>query len=100
MRLLKKILLGSLVLLLALVAFLVISTVIDFAVGGDRIEAVTNTTIPELEGSPEVRAFVARPQGEGPFPVVIMIHEFFGSQREHRREGAGTGRRGVPCRRP
>ncbi len=77
MRLLKIILLGSLVLLLALAAFLVLSTIIDYAVGGERIEAVTNTTIPGLEGSPEVRAYVAKPQGEGPFPVVIMIHEFF-----------------------
>ncbi len=25
-----------------------------------------------------MRAYVARPQGAGPFPVVIMIHEFFG----------------------
>lgn len=44
----------------------------------DRLEAVTNVVIPGLNGGPDVRAYVVRPAGEGPFPVVIMIHEFFG----------------------
>ncbi len=39
---------------------------------------MTNTTIPGQNGSPDVRAYVAAPQGDGPFPVVIMIHEFYG----------------------
>jgi carboxymethylenebutenolidase len=42
------------------------------------MDAVTNTTIPGMNGQPDVRAYVATPQGPGPFPAVIMIHEFFG----------------------
>jgi carboxymethylenebutenolidase len=34
--------------------------------------------MPGQNGAPDVRAYVATPQGSGPFPVVIMIHEFFG----------------------
>lgn len=78
MKTLKKILLGILVLFLALVALLVGSVVVDALVGGDRLDEVTNTTIPGVSSGPDVRAYVAKPEGEGPFPTVIMIHEFFG----------------------
>ena len=54
------------------------SVAIDFAVGGELINTVTNTTMPGQNGGPDVRAYVATPPGEGPFPVAIMIHEFFG----------------------
>ena len=50
----------------------------DYAVGGGRMDNVTNTAIPGSDGNPEVRAYVAKPAGTGPFPTVIMIHEFFG----------------------
>jgi carboxymethylenebutenolidase len=73
-----RILLGLLALLLILVLFLAGSIVVDTVSGRDRILAVTNTTLPGQNGQPDVRAFVARPPGEGPFPAVIMIHEFFG----------------------
>ena len=36
------------------------------------------TVIPGQNGGPDVRAYVATPPGEGSFPVVIMIHEFYG----------------------
>lgn len=78
MKTIKRIGLGLLGLLIGLVILLGASIAIDFAIGRDRIAAVTNTTIPGLNGGPDVRAYVAEPEGTGPFPVVIMIHEFFG----------------------
>lgn len=78
MRILKKVGLVLLGVVLAMMLFIVGSIVFDFAVGQGRIDAVTNTTIPGQNGNPDVRAYVAQPPGEGPFPVVIMIHEFFG----------------------
>ncbi|NWF62940.1 MAG: dienelactone hydrolase family protein [Chloroflexi bacterium] len=38
---------------------------------------MTNTTMPGVNGGPDVRAYVAMPEGEGPFPTMIMIHEFY-----------------------
>ncbi|WP_230010724.1 dienelactone hydrolase family protein, partial [Microbacterium sp. Bi128] len=29
-------------------------------------------------GSPALRGYLATPQGEGPFPAVLMVHEAFG----------------------
>ncbi len=65
----------------ALILFLVVSVVVDFAMGGRRLEAVSNALIPGQNGSPDVMAYVAVPDGPGPFPAVIMIHEFFGLNR-------------------
>ena len=78
MKIVKRILLSILWILVGVVIILAGSIILDFAIGRDRIKAVTNTTIPGLNGAPDVRAYVAAPQGSGPFPVVIMIHEFFG----------------------
>lgn len=78
MKTFKKVLLGILVLFLAFALFLAGSVMVDSLIGGDRLEAVTNVTIPGANGGPEVRAYVARPEGVGPFPTVIMIHGFFG----------------------
>jgi carboxymethylenebutenolidase len=78
MRLLRRILLTIISLVLLLVVFLAGSIAIDYAVGAGRLDAVTNTTIPGQAGGPDVRAYVAVPPGRGPFPAVIMIHEFFG----------------------
>ena len=78
MKTAKRILLGLLGLVMGLVILLAGSVAIDFAIGGERINAVTNTTIPGQNGGPDVRAYVATPPGDGPFPVVIMIHEFYG----------------------
>jgi len=78
MKTIKRILIGILAAILAFIVFLVGSVAFDFAVGGSRLDAVTNTVIPGANGGPDVRAYVAKPQGEGPFPTVIMIHEFFG----------------------
>jgi carboxymethylenebutenolidase len=61
----------------ALIVLLVLSIPFDAAIGGGRVQALTNTAIPNGNG-PEVRAFVARPATPGPHPAVIMIHEFWG----------------------
>jgi len=77
MKIVKRVLLVLLGLLAALIVLLVGSVLVDAALGGGRVAAVTNTTIPG-QGGPDVRAYVAQPAGAGPFPVVIMIHEFYG----------------------
>ncbi len=77
MKVIKRILLGILSLVVGLAVFLVVSVAVDAALGGQRINAVTNTVIPG-SGGPDVRAYVARPTGGGPYPAVIMIHEFYG----------------------
>ncbi|GEM83485.1 dienelactone hydrolase family protein [Meiothermus hypogaeus] len=61
---------------LAVVA-LVLSVVVDAALDGNRLETLTNTRI-----SPEVQAYVAKPEGSGSFPAIIMIHEFWGLRQE------------------
>jgi len=78
MKLIKRIVLGILIVFAALVLFLVGSVVVDYAVGGDRVMSLANTIIPGVNGEPDVLAYVAKPEGDGPFPTVIMIHEFFG----------------------
>src|SRR5918993_1977453 len=78
MRLLKRVLLGILVLVAAFILFLAGSIALDYAVGANRLDTVANTTIPGTGEAPDVRAYVAQPEGEGPFPTVIMIHEFWG----------------------
>lgn len=78
MKKFTQIFLKILGIVIALLLLLVVSVAVDIALGGNRIDSVTNTTIPGKNGAPDVRAYVAVPSGEGPFPAVIMIHEFFG----------------------
>jgi carboxymethylenebutenolidase len=78
MKIVKRLILIVICVVLGLMAILAGSVIFDLAVGGARINTVTNTVIPGQNGSPDVRAYVALPAGEGPFPVVIMIHEFYG----------------------
>ena len=78
MRLLKRVLLGVLVLFVAFIVFLAGSVAVDYAVGTDRLDNIANLTIPGTGEAPDVRAYVAQPEGDGPFPTVIMIHEFWG----------------------
>jgi carboxymethylenebutenolidase len=81
MKLLKRILLGVLMLVAVLVLFLVGTVAVDALTGGGRVAALTNTTIPHPAGG-DVAAYVARPPGDGPFPAVIMLHEFWGLKPE------------------
>jgi len=78
LKIVKRILLVVSVAIVALIILIAGSIIIDSLLGRGRIEAISNTTIPGSNGGPVVRAFVARPRGSGPFPAVIMIHEFFG----------------------
>ncbi|MGD8405454.1 MAG: dienelactone hydrolase family protein [Anaerolineales bacterium] len=78
MKIIKRIFFGILLLIAALVIFLVGSVVVDLGIRGNRLESLANTVIPGANGEPDVLAFVAIPDGEGPFPAVIMIHEFYG----------------------
>jgi carboxymethylenebutenolidase len=78
MKIVRRILLGLLFVVVLVVVLLVGSVAADYALGTERIDRISNTTIPGMNGIPEVRAYVAKPEGAGPFPVVIMIHEFFG----------------------
>ena len=78
MKRILKIAGGLLAFLLAAILLLVLSIPLTGIGSAERLAAVTNTTVPGLNGGPDVRAYVAKPPGEGPFPVVIMIHEFFG----------------------
>lgn len=77
MRLLGKILLWLVGAVVALALLLALSIPFDALLGRGRVEALTNTSIPNPAGPP-VRAFVARPAGAGPHPAVIMIHEWWG----------------------
>lgn len=78
MKLVRRILLWVGALFGLFVLGLIVVVVLDDAGDGGRLDAVTNTTVPGLNGNPEVRAYVAKPEGKGPFPTVIVIHEFFG----------------------
>lgn len=78
MKLLRQALFGILALLVAFVIFLAVSVVVDSILGADRIDRIANVTIPGQNGGPDVRGYLAKPEGEGPFPTVIMIHEFWG----------------------
>ena len=77
-KLIKRGLIGVLILITGFIVLLVFSVLFDYIVGKDRILAVTNTTISTPGDQPDVLAYVARPEGSGPFPAVIMIHEFYG----------------------
>lgn len=81
MRILKRILLGILAVLAALLLFVVGSVVFDALVGGSRVAALTNTEIAGPNGE-TLAAYVARPEGEGTYPAVIMLHEFWGLKPE------------------
>lgn len=81
MRLLGRVLLWSLLFVVTLMALVAASIPVDAMLGRGRVAALTNTTIPGV-GDTEVRAYVARPEGSGPWPAVVMIHEFWGLREE------------------
>jgi len=41
----------------------------------------TNVTYPGPDGI-TLRAYLAKPQGDGPFPAVLLVHEFFGINQD------------------
>lgn len=77
MKLLRRILIGIGLVLVALIVLLFGSIIVDSLLGGGRLAAVTNTRIPAGNGV-EIAAYIARPSTPGPHPAVIMVHEFWG----------------------
>jgi carboxymethylenebutenolidase len=77
MRILRRVLVGALVLVVGLVSAVAVSIPIDRWLSRDAVEAVANVALRGPDGP--LHAYVARPaSGEGPFPLVVMIHEFWG----------------------
>jgi carboxymethylenebutenolidase len=76
MKIVLRVLAWFLGIALTLIAALIASVMLDGLQDGRRLEGLTNTQIGE------VRAFVAKPSGIGPFPAVVMVHEFWGLRQE------------------
>jgi len=81
MKVLKRVLLWTGIILLALIVFVVGSVVVDGWFAEGRLDPITNTTLTAADGE-TIRAYVAKPEGPGPHPAVIMIHEFYGLRSE------------------
>ena len=76
MRLLRRILI-SLVLLLVISAVLLAGIVWAEASFGQQAKDLSNTSFPGPDGTTLV-GYLQTPPGPGPFPTVIMIHEWWG----------------------
>jgi carboxymethylenebutenolidase len=65
--------------IVAVVLVLIASIAIDRGLGVGRLDALSNIDIPSGTNT-TIQAYVARPNtdAEGPFPVVIMVHEWWG----------------------
>ncbi len=85
MKLVRRLLIAAALLVAALVVFLFGSVFVDGLFSSGRLDAVTNTRIPNPSG-PEIRAYVAKPATPGPSPAVIMIHEFWGLNEDIRQK--------------
>ncbi|MDZ4168217.1 MAG: dienelactone hydrolase family protein [Coriobacteriia bacterium] len=90
---------GLSALALLLVAVLAISVAVDRRGGDERLAEVSNGSIPGLAG-PAVPAYVATPEGAGPHPVVIIVHEFWGLNPDivSKADLLAAGGRPLPCR--
>lgn len=76
MKWLKRILGGVLGLLLLMVLVFAGIILVDGAFGPDTAD-FTNTTYTDDSGN-ELIGYLAQPEGEGPFPAVLLIHEWWG----------------------
>jgi carboxymethylenebutenolidase len=77
MRILRRVLVGVFVAVVGLVLAVGVSIPIDRWLSRDAVAAVANVTFRGPDGP--LHAYVARPPtGPGPFPLVVMIHEFWG----------------------
>jgi carboxymethylenebutenolidase len=76
MKIVIRVLVWLVGIVLTVAAALVLSVVIDGMQDGQRLKGLTN------ESFGNVRAFVAKPAGNGPFPAVVMVHEFWGLRQE------------------
>ncbi len=74
---LRRVVVGSLVAVVAVVLAVAVSIPLDRLVSRGAVERVSNTVLTGPAGP--LHAYVAQPdEGEGPFPLVVMIHEFWG----------------------
>ncbi len=81
MKIVKRILLGLLGLIVAILLFVVGSIFVDGFFAKGRLDSLTNTEISAADGT-TIRAYLAKPTTPGPHPAVIMIHEFYGLRAE------------------
>lgn len=49
-----------------------------YATNNNSIYQVKTSTVKYLSGSNTVSAFLAEPAGKGPFPALIVVHEWWG----------------------
>lgn len=63
---------------------------------GDAVMAGTRVSFPVESGT--LRGYLVQPEGPGPFPAIVVVHEIFGLSDNIRRRGAPhrpeQGRRG------
>lgn len=81
MKVVKRILLGLVVFMVGVLVLLFGSIIVDGFFGQSRLEPITNLSIPAADGA-MIRAYLAKPEGAGPHPAIIMIHEFYGLRSE------------------
>lgn len=77
MQILRRTLIGLLVLLLAAILALAATIAWDRTQTAGTVKNLSNTAFANDSG-PTVMAYEATPEGPGPHPAVIMIHEFWG----------------------
>jgi carboxymethylenebutenolidase len=76
-RFFRNLLLGILAAALLLVLVMVGIIAFDSIFPAQRATDFTNVTYPGVNGV-ALQGYLAAPSGEGPFPAVLMIHEFYG----------------------
>ncbi|ADI13718.1 dienelactone hydrolase family protein [Truepera radiovictrix] len=81
MRTLRRLLIGLLAALTLTALAVALSIPLGWELAPDRVAALTNVRVPG-GGAGAVAAYLARPPGEGPFPAVVMIHEFWGLRED------------------
>lgn len=80
MKWLRRILIGLLVIVVLLVGGFVGVIAVDSAFGAQATD-FTNVTYPASDGS-TLHGYLALPPGAGPFPAVLMVHEWWGLNAE------------------
>jgi carboxymethylenebutenolidase len=76
-RLFLRLLLGGLAILGLLALALAGVILYDSLFPAQTAADFTNVTYPASDGA-TLRAYLTKPAGEGPFPAVLLVHEFFG----------------------
>jgi carboxymethylenebutenolidase len=76
-RFIRNLLLGIFAIVVLLVLVITAIIAFDSVFPGQRATDFTNVTYPG-PGGETLHGFIAEPAGAGPFPAVLMIHEFYG----------------------